>query len=354
MRALLEQRVFSIAGTDLRWADVIVAAVLRGDWIDLEATARLGRACLEHATRTGRSPNAREVAAAAEFRYAHDLESARDMRAWLARWQLSPGAWMTYIRRTVARSMPGIARMATSRSDEGALAGVDDDMLAEGACSGALPRFARRLAARLGLVAMHGFAIDPEMQAQADAVCESLRAALRAGGSLSRALDAAWCDERCGAAVRAELALHRLRDRIASDEAVAAQIGARYLEWILLDYRMLAFPDEAEAAEAALCAREDGDSLCEVAAESGRPLLATRALACDVDESVRARLLAAREREVIGPLPSYDEHLLVELMGKWMPSSAEPEVAQRARRLVLARALRRAMDAHVEWAEWPR
>jgi hypothetical protein len=165
-------------------------------------------------------------------------------------------------------------------------------------------------------------------------------------------LDAACCDAGAVAAVRSELILQRLRERIATPEVVAATVAARRIEWIQLDYRMLAFPDAIEAAEAALCAREDGDPLCAVAAACGRPLLATRAFLDEIDACAHDALLAASDGEVVGPLPLRGEHVVIEVLGKRWPSPDEPATAQRARRLVVARALRRAMDERVTWTDW--
>ena len=346
MSGLLGQRAFSVGGTDYTWADVVLAAVLRGDWGELTAAVRRGLACVDHAAATGRLGPNDDGAAAAEFRYARGLLSAEETRAWLARWDVSPRGWMAYVRRARLRdalagelAVPG----ALDRVDGAAVA---ECVMAEGACSGMLLRLARRLAARAAVVETEP-ADDEAVRALAAELPRALAAEAPPG------LDVARCVDRASIVVRAELALYRFRERVVTPGAVGALIAARRLEWTLLDYRAIAFPDAGEAAEAALCVREDGDSLRQVAAVSGRPLLETSAFLGETDLAVRDHLLGAAERDVVGPLVCGGEHVLFELLRKRAPSPDDPDVARRAERLVLGRALRRAMDDRVRWDDWP-
>lgn len=282
MSALLGQRVFSVGTTDYYWEDVVLAAVLRGDWRELAETVRWGLACVERAERTGRPSGADDAAAAAEFRYARGLLRAADTHAWLARRDVTPRAWMAYLRRARLRALPwgpadGSSPHAPMSDD--AVAGA---IMCEGACSGMLLRLARRLAARAAVSDAYP---DDAADDEADALLARLHGAL-ATATLPP-LDPTRCEERAPFVVRAELALRRARGRVVTPRAVGAQVAARRLEWTVLDHRALGFPDAAEAAEAALCAREDGESLRQVAAASGRPLLETSAFADETDRGAR-------------------------------------------------------------------
>jgi hypothetical protein len=346
MSALLGQRVFAVGDVDYRWEDVVLGALLRGDWGELVDEVRWGLACADHAARTGRTHAPDDDAAAAEFRYARGLVSADDTRRWLGQWSVTPCAWMAHVRRALLRE-----RLAGELAGTGAVAEVSDAavaqaILCEGACSGQLLRLARRLAARVAVTPP-----DAPDAGDVDGLVEALHRALAT--QPLPPLDVARCAARAPLVARAELGLRQFSRAVVTERAVDAQIAAHRLEWTRLDYRALGFPDASEAAEAALCARVDGDSLRQVAADAGRPLLDARAFLGETDDAVRDRLLGAAEREVIGPLECGGEFVLIEILGRCAPSVDEPEVARRAARLVLARALRRAMDERVRWDYWP-
>jgi hypothetical protein len=79
--------VFSVGDSRYDWADVLVAAHLRGDWAGLETQIRQGLACqraLDNDDETDEADPQAVDAAATEFRYARDLVSAEEAEAWLA------------------------------------------------------------------------------------------------------------------------------------------------------------------------------------------------------------------------------------------------------------------------------
>src|SRR4051812_21511659 len=65
MRALLGQVVFAAGENSYSWADVVLAARLRGDWDELEEVVRQGLVCVRHARATRELPRRSEVEEAA-------------------------------------------------------------------------------------------------------------------------------------------------------------------------------------------------------------------------------------------------------------------------------------------------
>lgn len=152
MVAWLAEPVFNIGPARYDWADVLLAAHLRGDWPALETQIRQGLACQRALDEDDESDGADQQAvdaAAAEFRYARDLISAEETEAWLAARGLTSEAWLDYIERGVLR-----AERAEEMHDLVERYPVTDDEVAaltwvEGICSGRPADFARDLAARV-------------------------------------------------------------------------------------------------------------------------------------------------------------------------------------------------------------
>jgi len=141
--ALLGELAFTVGERGIRYADVVDAARSWGDWALVEQHARAGGEPLD----------------ADAFRYARELLSGDEMRAWLGRWHLEVQDWERWLAREVPR-----------------------DAVAEAVCSGELERLTRKLAEHI-------------------AVC----------GSADPTRFASWCDAAVTpAAIERVLSAHRL------------------------------------------------------------------------------------------------------------------------------------------------
>ena len=189
---------------------------------------------------------------------------------------------------------------------------------AEAVCSGFLEEAAHRLAGDLALFAEAGETLAGD------------RPAL-----FARTKDAA---ERAGADAATEDALEHL-------------VAARGLEWLRVEGQLLELPGEDLASEVALCVREDGRALAEVAAECGAEPRPVRLYMEDVDGELSSRLIAAREGELVGPLRRDDGFALLQVERKVPPVVADPGVRRKAEEHVLARTVERAIATNVQWHE---
>jgi hypothetical protein len=256
--------------------------------------------------------------AEAEFRYARNLVAADQLEAWLAHWGLTVRQWRAYLGRTLLR------RRWTDELEETAsrFPATDEDVggviWAEAVCSRFLEEAAYRLAGDLSLAADAGEALAGDRDEL-----------------FARAKDAA---DRAGAEAPTE-------------DAVEHVVAARGLEWLRVEGRLLELPDEDLAREVALCVREDGRALAEVAAECGSEPRPLRLYIEDVDAELSARLIAAREGELVGPLRRNEGFILLDVQKKLPPGVGDPDVRRKAEAQILARAAERAIGANVTWHE---
>jgi hypothetical protein len=347
MNSLWESRAFSVGEAHYSWLDAAVAAVLRGEWASLEEQTRKGLALVARAEATENGASEQELEAAAEeFRYGRDLVTAEEMEGWLDRGGLTVEDWMDYIERaTIRQSDLGEEEeaLASFAPSDAEIAGC---ILTEATCSGALERFARTLAGRAAVTRR----ADAEA-GEEPSLPEIERAARACADAFSRTALPRATPERIAELLRLERLYEAWSRRFSDPAAIRALIDAHRLDWIRLDLRDLGFSDETAAREAALCVREDSESLEAVAQEAHRPIAKTRPYLVEVAESVRPGLLSARPGDLIGPVPVGEEFHLYELCAKTPPSEQDPEIRSRAENALLAKIVEHEIAARVHWDE---
>lgn len=317
MNAQLDRVAFVAGSRAYSWGDVVQAARLRGDWAELEAQAQEGLACVKQAEERGEDPPAEEVdSAAVEFRYARELIAAEEMETWLEGHELSPESWLDYLSRSVLRSrhaesLPEIvARHPVSQEE------VEGVLWCEGVCSGRLARFAQELA---------------ELAAVFDAAGEGP--------------DTTVCPDLA----ELEAAFRRFREGVVTPKAIEDQLGSHHLDWVRVECSTLSFPEEESAREAALCLREDGRQLGEVA-EEARLVVAQKGFYLEeLGEELRDHFMGVRQGELLGPLEMDGEFVLFLVGSKVLPAREDPEVRQRAEREIVRRSLEREVGRRVRW-----
>jgi hypothetical protein len=299
--AVLATPVFTVAGRTYRWEHVVEAARARGDWTPIVALAQRAAASARRARLESLTlPRPRLESASSRFRYQRGLISADELEAWLARWGLDVEVWQEWIRRSLWRqclpdqSLPGAPEWIWT--------------WIEAVCGGGLEQMAQELAERMAVSA-------PGDGAGSDAAFDTFCA--KAG----------------------------------SPTAVARVIEDRRVDWIRVGCRYFAHPSSEVVREAALCIREDGLSLAEVAGRAHAGLRESYWYLEGAPADLRPHLLSARPGDVVGPLQLDDQHWLVEVADKVSPSIGDPELARRAQTLAVRRALDAKVSEHVIWHE---
>jgi hypothetical protein len=288
-----EQPVFTVGERTLHWADVLLWAGRTGAF---EALARETAAAAEALERDGPPPAAHVREAAAAFRYARHLLAADELEAWLDGWGLTTAEWLDHVRRGLAGARNSLLQGPAR----------DRDVLVDAVCSGALEGWARGLAERL--------AVAPDA----------------AEDELERRFEA-------------------FRAAAVTDDAIAHEVDGRRLDWVRVEGEVVAVADADVAREIALCAREDGEPLDELAARAGGELVRLDAYLDDAEPALQAALLGARDGELLGPLGEDGRWLVALARRRTAPSVGDPDIRARAADRVLARALARVVERQVTW-----
>jgi hypothetical protein len=301
---VLERPVFSVGGHDYRWADVVAAAREWGRWDELERRTTERLAALDRVEIDEGDVDE----AGQDFRYARSLLAADEMEAWLRHWGLTTHDWLAYLRRTSA-----LARAAgTPGSDAG-----EAEVWAEAVCSGELAELARDLAARA--------------------------AAAEALGETPGPVDSDL--------VRLDDALAAFRESAITPQSRAKTLELRGADWLRLHYTALEVPQAGMAREAALCVREDGLSLDEVAGRAGVSTIEREAFLEEVDADLSKPLLSAPTGELVGPVAVKDGFVLLRVNGKVAPMLDDPVIKGLLEEEVPRRAVEREVRNRVRWHE---
>jgi hypothetical protein len=332
---MLARDVFRVGGTTYRWGDVVLAAQLWGDWAVLRGRVREGIACVKRSDETADALTAEEVDIAADaFRYERNLISAEEAESWLEERGLTAEAWIDYIRRSLLRQrwaaeLPDITSHYPVTDAE-----VEPLMECEAICSGHLGQLSKKLAAR---AAAHDWLIE---HAGAEAI-ESLLAKDHTGRTDR--------EEKLEFLARLEVAFRDFCDRVPISSSIIKQISGHSLEWIRIDCLFLTLPDEEMAREAALCVREDGKSLAEVAAQVGIIEQQSSFLLEEIEPVLSEQFLAASKGELLGPLRVGDAFVLYWVLEKVMPMPDDARIRQRAERHLVQHAVNREVADRVRW-----
>jgi hypothetical protein len=262
-------------------------------WADVLAAARAWGRWDEATAPSPATRGEAEVEEAGQaFRYERNLLAAEEMEAWLEHWGLTVAEWRTWLKGE-ATGWPVAV------------------------CSGALAGLARDLAARAAAAEANGEAAGP--------VETDLR--------------------------RMDEALTGLERQALTNDARERLVVLRGADWVRVAYSALSFAQPGMAREAALCVREDGLTLAEVAERAGEELEQVSALMEEVDPALAEALLSTPAGELAGPLESAGRFTVVQVHEKIAPSLADPVIQDLLERDVPRRAVEREVRNRVRWHE---
>jgi hypothetical protein len=343
---LAEEIVFSMEEEPYRWRDVILAAVRRGDWRAAERRTREGAAATNHAESTDNPlpPEAIDEAGR-EFRYDRDLVTAQSMEEWLAKRNLSVTDWAGHLERQLERN-----RWSETLADLVARYPINDEdaarlTLIDVTCSGELRKWAQTLAAHA--------AVHSRMAPATEATLErSSITPSREVAAVASLLELAGEEvlETTRRLEHIEDSFDRFRNAQLTDRALQDFVGQRQLDWVRFDCRIMSFPDEGMAAEAALLLREDDEGFTGVYSVAHAEPRSEKFFLDEIEAPIRDRFLGVRAGDVLGPMRINDEFRLYQIEEKLLPKVDDPEVRKRAEDGVLKAALARQVNQKaVQW-----
>jgi hypothetical protein len=318
-RTVATRVVFSIASELFTWADVLRAAETRGSWQEHLVSVSDAVVADTHALSADNVPTADEVdAAATKFRRDRNLIAGDDLLKWLAHWDVSMPDWEESLHRRLSRERFSGELDGLRESGPAYDAAIAAAMWPDAVCSGFIEQAGGQLCADAALALGSGCAAGGRARSDFERI--------------QAAADVARSDALRSEVLEREVADHRL-------------------EWTAVRGWWLALPDEDMAKEAAMCVRNDGSSLANVARECGEAAEGFSMLLADIDNVLLSHTLAAREGDLIGPLRLGERWVLATIEQKLPPSLNDPLVRQRAQARGIRRAEERAISRYVTWHE---
>jgi hypothetical protein len=316
--------IFAVENQQFGWDEIVIAAEIWGEWQPFVAKVRQSLACLRHARKLDQLPSADELHdAATAFRYAHNLISAEETRAWLSRSELTTADWMDYLRGQLLREgWSGRLREIVGSnpvSDEAVAAVIKDYAV----CADKLSEWAVELAGRAAVAARSGGLDAGNLQADAS----------------QRDL-----------VLRIEAEFERQRELTITPKLIEARIADHRLDWIHYDCRYVWFGEERLAREAAWCVTEDGLTLEEVAYDARGIVQQWNFYLDEIDASARPHFLGARQGDRLGPLKMLAGFTLFSVDDKRMPQASDSAVSKRAEQAIIASFKQQSINERVKWA----
>jgi hypothetical protein len=343
--------VFSIGEKTYDVADVIVAAMVRGDWTALEERVRQGLGCLRGLEDAGDDHHDPEIEEAArEFRQTRNLLTAQETEDWLERVGLTFDEWADFIERSTLSDIHAASTDAFSPQSAVDWDEIRQKTYVEAVCSGDLERFAHLLAGRAAVCqrAIEEGSVEtpgpPQAERQASEEC-----ATAVGSLLGIGMSPDAIATRVSEISQLDARFHAYTRDSVTAAAVRAQIEAHRVEWTRVDWHCLALSAESIAREVVLCLREDGATLSDVAAKARVPAREETLLLESVDEAIRAALLASNPGDVLGPLPLPQGFRVALLVSKAPPAEDDGSVRRRAEEEVVANLVDREKRKRVRW-----
>lgn len=290
--------------------------------------------------------------AAEQFRYEHDLITAEETEHWLEERALTLSDFSDYFVRHYWGD--GAEEVEAATIDYFSAPNDLRELLAiELILCGELDRMAQRLSWRVAArCAAGGQGIDPELIA-----AEQARFFERTGiheAELANWLDRVgrnptWLNE----AVSMEISYLRQCEALLTRTAREREIGALRLPLTRFEVETIEFDSHDAAREALLCARDDGLTMEEVAAEGRYPYRHTEVLLEDVPEDLQQKFLSMAPGEILEPIARGDGFHLCRIIGKAEPNLDDPAVKSRAEKRILDRYFSDLTARHIQWRNVP-
>ena len=316
--------IFAVENQQFGWDEIVIAAEIWGEWLPFVETVRQSLACLRQARKLDQPPSADELHdAATAFRYAHNLISAEETRAWLSQSELTTADWMDYLRGQLLRQ-----RWSGRLREIVGFNPVSDEEVAEvikghAVCADKLREWALELAGRAAVAARSGGLDDGNRNAN---------------------------DSQRNLVLRIEAEFERQRQQTITPKLIEARIADHRLDWIRYDCRYVWFGEERLAREAAWCVTEDGLTLEEVAGDAHGIVQQWNFYLDEIEAPARPHFLGARQGDRLGPLKMLAGFTLFSIDAKRMPQASDSAISERAEHAIIANFKQQSINERVKWA----
>ncbi len=286
--------------------------------------------------------------AAEQFRYQHDLITAEETEQWLAERGLSLGDFSAYFMRHCWGDQwddVEAEQLDYSAAPNDTRKLLTDELILSGELNRMAERLSRPIAANCAAAdqSVDSQLIEEERERffQRSAIGEEdLPAWLKTMGR-----DQEWFRE----VLAMEAVYRRDRSALLSRQARAREIAALRLPLTRFEVETIELDSLDAAREALLCAREDGMSMAEVAAEGRYPYRHPEVLFEQVPEDLQQKFLSVHPGEILEPIARGDGFHLCRVIGKEEPDVDDPIVKERADQRILDRHFADLIARHIQW-----
>jgi hypothetical protein len=330
--------------------DVIAAAYVRGE-LD-PVSQRLSRSIAAERRAAGMDLSADEEELQKmpeEFRYQRDLITGEETERWLGERGLTLDDFSGYFTRRY---------WAETLDEEFGPDGIDhpltdpewrDLLIVDLFLSGEFDRLAMELSWRVAAGEAAKDA-EPDPGLIVDGRAHFMDRNKLDAATLNQKLAEAGCDQQWFDEMLKIEAIYRQQcDAVLTDEAVKSEIKTHRIEFTLADVEMIDLESSDAAAEALLCAREDGEPFDEIAREGGYPYSRTRILIAELPDGMQQRFLCAAPGEVLDPMPRGDGFQLCRILEKIEPGMDDPEIRNRVQKRIIQRHFLDLASRHIHW-----
>ncbi len=347
MRRALVDAALTFDGRPVPIGQVVLAAVSRGEWAELEREVASSLACLSVRGELPGDDDLRSRLVA--WRRERQLLSAEDYHAWLADRGLTLTDMSEHLR------CAAVAEQATASSEAAGMEPVGDDirrfegiLYREAILGGRLSAWAQRLAqqqAARRALSSRATELPPPPPEDVTVLVAAAIHAKASGLSEIRVEDLRdWAAE----VVTLEQAWRLLADQLDDPALIERCFGAHNFDWQRLEWEEATFARDDVAREVRIWVREEGLSLAAVAERAGASASVNSAYGDDAGE-LADRLNGKRPGELIGPMATGSGWRLVQLRERVPPTAANPELRARAIAELLEDALAPHLAGRVEW-----
>lgn len=335
---------FEVRHQEVSFSDVLQGSAIRGDLEPWVNRSRHAHACEQRALKEGREPDMEAVEEMMnEFRYSHGLVTVEETEAWLDALGLTPDGLSDHFLRRYWIIDPTSRAPLPSTDPESTPPAWTADLLLTGNFNCMARTLAREMACVAGKPAL------------ADATRDELLAEFRNRSGLDAEAFSAWMDDWGLAEAQVvgffsgqrQIALDR--QEVLSPARRAGMLAEFRSPLARLELAVVQFDSEATAAEAYLCVTSDGQSLEDLASETGYPLRNEVAFLRELPESWHPALLGALPGRTLPPLPRGELFEVCRVIHHSEPRLDDPAVIAELDGVLLERHFGRLETQEIRW-----
>jgi hypothetical protein len=349
----MSRTVFEVRGRTYTLGHVFSAAAFGGWTGGFWKKMVDGLACASYAEEEGFEIDTAVLQESADrFRYQRNLVTAEETERWLSDHEVDEDDLVDWLERRYWRDRFTREERRIGDSYTPAPSVITDVLWPEVVFSGCLGPLAIPLARR---VAADAAALDNGTAAvEDDPAAAATEAFFKRAGCGPEGLAAWLAGNRCDDTWFRELLGLEARYVGACADALSpgrcsAALESRRLDLLRVRFQVARFTSERHAREAHLCIVDDGEPFAESVRRAGTCAEEQVLLLEDVPEPLRARLLSAAKGEVFVVAEPEQEPLIVQVIDKTPPSTADPQVRARLEPVLICQYFDPLVDTYVRW-----